>query len=210
MIVQKYQEILAKHLPKNALELFITYINEHPINLKITNSRSTKLGDFKAPFRGQPARISVNGDLNPYSFLITLIHEVAHWIIWEKHKSFRSIKPHGKEWKAEYKVLMEPYLMNSVFPEPLLSVYKKHMLNPKASSSSDIHLMKELREFDIRASQAILADLNLGAEFLFRGASFQIMKKNRTRFLCQENRSKRNFLIHAMAEVVPITFQHDV
>lgn len=203
MVAQKHREILAKHLPENALELFITYINEHPINLKITNARSTKLGDFKAPFRGQPARISVNGDLNPYSFLITLIHEVAHWVIWEKHKSFRNIKPHGKEWKNEYKALMEPYLTNSIFPEPLFSVYRKHMLNPKASSSSDIHLMKELKKLDLRADQPILADLNLGAEFQFRGSNFQIMKKNRTRFLCQEKRSKRNFLIHAMAEVIP-------
>lgn len=203
MIAQKHREILAKHLPENALDLFIDYFNEHPINLKITNARSTKLGDFKAPFRGQPARISVNGDLNPYSFLITLIHEVAHWVIWEKHNNFRDIKPHGKEWKAEYKALMQPYLNSSIFPEPLLSVYRKHMLNPKASSSSDIHLMKELKVLDSRASKPILGDLNLGDEFQFRGAYFQILKKNRTRFLCQEIRSKRNFLIHAMAEVIP-------
>lgn len=203
MIAQKHREILAKHLPENALDLFIDYFNEHPINLKITNARSTKLGDFKAPFRGQPARISVNGDLNPYSFLITLIHEVAHWVIWEKHNNFRDIKPHGKEWKAEYKALMQPYLNSSIFPEPLLSVYRKHMLNPKASSSSDIHLMKELKVLDSRASKPILGDLNLGDEFQFRDAYFQILKKNRTRFLCQEIRSKRNFLIHAMAEVIP-------
>lgn len=203
MITQKHKEILAKHLPENALALFITYIDQHPINLKITNARSTKLGDFKAPFRGQPARISVNGDLNPYSFLITLIHEVAHWVIWEKHKNFRNIKPHGKEWKQEYKILMEPYLTSFIYPESLLSVYKKHMVNPKASSSSDIHLMKELKKLDLRASEPILADLNLGADFQFRGANFKIMKKNRTRFLCQEKKSKRNFLIHSMAEVIP-------
>ena len=203
MVEQKHKEILAKHLPENALDLFINYITEHPINLKITNARSTKLGDFKAPFRGQPARMSINGDLNPYSFLITLIHEIAHWVIWEKHKSFKSIKPHGKEWKAAYKTLIEPYLNNTVFPEPLLSVYKKHMLNPKASSSSDIHLMKELKKFDISANHPILADLELGSEFQFRGAYFQIIKKNRSRFLCQEKNSKRNFLIHAMAEVHP-------
>lgn len=203
MITHKHQEILAKHLPEKALELFIAYINEHPINLKITNTRSTKLGDFKAPFRGQPARISVNGDLNPYSFLITLVHEVAHWVIWERHKNFRNIKPHGKEWKAEYKILMEPYFANSILPEPLLSVYRRHMVNPKASSSSDIHLMKELKKFDTSANHPILGDLNIGAEFQFRGVYFQVMKKNRTRFLCQEKRSKRNFLIHSMAEVTP-------
>ncbi len=204
MIEKKHREILSKHLPENALDLFIAYINVHPINLKITNARSTKLGDFRAPFRGQGARISVNGDLNSYSFLITLIHELAHWVIWEKHKNFRSIKPHGKEWKAEYKTLMEPYLNNSIFPEPLFTVYRKHMFNPKASSSSDIDLMKELKKFDTRANHPILADLDLGSEFQFRGAIFQIIKKNRTRFLCQEKRSKRNFLIHSMAEVIPL------
>ncbi|HAD34265.1 MAG TPA: hypothetical protein DCF44_07170 [Chitinophagaceae bacterium] len=41
--------------------------------------------------------MSVNGNLNSYHFLITLLHEIAHMLVWEQFRN--RVKPHGLEWK---------------------------------------------------------------------------------------------------------------
>ena len=198
------KEILAKYLPLHSVDEVYELIVHHHINLQIKAARSTKLGDFKAPHNGLPARLSINGDLNAYGFLITLIHEIAHWLVWDQYKGSRKIKPHGAEWKNTFKQLMNPFLRAEVFPGNLLYVLSHHMKNPKASSSSDLKLMKALKEYDIGEKHLILADLEVGHYFRLKGKAFLVQKKNRSRFLCTEIKSKRNFLVHSMAEVESI------
>jgi hypothetical protein len=116
--------------------------------------------------------------------------------------NYTRIKPHGKEWKAAFKELMRPFLIPQVFPEPLLNILKKHMLNPKASSASDIYLLKELRRHDTtNPDQLMLLDFKLGEVFTYRDVKFKILKKNRSRFLCEEITSRRKYLVHSMVEV---------
>lgn len=198
------RDILAKYLPLNSVDQVFDLIVKHGINLQIKAARTTKLGDFKAPYNGLPARLSINGDLNPYAFLITLIHEIAHWLMWEQFSKSRRIKPHGTEWKNTFKQLMLPFLSDDIFPENLLMVLRHHMKNPKASSSSDIHLMKALKEFDSGEKNLILADLEINAYFKLKGRVFQIIKKNRSRYLCREDNSRRNFLVHSLVDVESI------
>lgn len=198
------RDILAKYLPAPAVDEVFDIIASHSIHLHIKAARSTKLGDFKAPHNGLPARLSINGDLNPYAFLITLIHEIAHWLVWDEHKANRKIRPHGKEWKQTFAQLMQPFLRADIFPENLLLVLSHHMKNPKASSSSDLRLMKALKTYDAGEKQMILADLNVNAHFKLKGRVFQIMKKNRSRFMCREQNSKRIFLVHSLVEVESI------
>jgi len=201
----KYQRtILAKYLPTNAVDEVFDIIVNHGINLHIKVARSTKLGDFKAPHNGLPARLSINGDLNPYAFLITLIHEIAHWLVWDEYKANRKIRPHGKEWKQTFTHLLQPFLRSDIFPENLLQVLSHHMKNPKASSSSDIRLMKALKEFNTGEKNLILADLKVDSHFKLKGRIFQIIKKNRSRFMCKEHNSKRIFLVHSLVEVESI------
>lgn len=200
----KERDILAKYLPLNSVDQVFELIVKHGINLQIKAARTTKLGDFKAPHNGLPARLSINGDLNSYAFLITLIHEIAHWLLWEQFSMKRRIKPHGTEWKNTFKQLMHPFLNEEIFPENLLLVLRHHMKNPKASSSSDIHLMKALKEFDGGDQKLILADLEIDAYFKLKGRVFQIVKKNRSRYLCKEHNSKRSFLVHSLVDVESI------
>jgi len=204
MSKQHEREILAKYLPELAVDEVFDLIVLHGINLHIKAARSTKLGDFKAPHNGLPARLSINGDLNPYAFLITLIHEIAHWLVWYEYKVNRKIKPHGPEWKKTFSELMQPFLRVDIFPENLLLVLRHHMKNPKASSSSDIHLMKVLKTYDEGTKPMILADLNVNEQFKLNGRLFQIIKKNRSRFKCREQNSKRIFLVHSLVEVESI------
>lgn len=193
---------LQDHLPEKALDQIAQLILTHKVNLTITRSRATKLGDFKAPTNNRPPRLSINGDLNQYAFLITLLHEIAHLLVWNAHGiKYRRIKPHGTEWKAAFQGLMVPFLTEDIFPIDILSVLINHMQNPKASSSADTALQRALRKYDAGETLPILADLDQGDQFEFRGRRFEILKKNRSRFLCREFVSKKKYLIHSMIEI---------
>lgn len=199
----KIIKILEKHLPEKSLGPVADLIIENQVYLNITKSRISKFGDFRVTGLHQQPKLSINYNLNPYSFLITLLHEMAHLLVWRNYKmNYTRIKPHGKEWKAAFKDLMRPFLIPQIFPEPLLNILKKHMLNPKASSASDINLLKELRKFDQKlSSHLLLDDLQPEDEFIYRDVKFKLIKKNRSRYLCEESNSKKRYLVHSLVEV---------
>ena len=91
-------------------------------------------------------QITVNSSLNTYRFLITLIHEIAHLVAFEKYG--RYIKPHGIEWKRTFQQLMLPYINPEVFPSKLLPVIAHHFKNPRASSDTDEKLAYALKQYD--------------------------------------------------------------
>jgi len=199
------REILAQYLPENSLDVVLQLVIDNTINLHLKNKRSSKLGDFRLPSRGKVARISVNADLNKYAFLITLVHEIAHWFVWAKYKNYHEIQPHGIEWKRTFSGLMYPFLNEDVFPQELLSILKKHMQNPKASSSTDVALVKTLRKYDANNKNALrIYDLEIGQSFIFKRTAFKIIEKKRTRYLCREESTKKLFLINGLAEITPI------
>ncbi len=195
------KEIMAKYIPESSLEMVMEIMKKYQIVLNIKAARRTKLGDFRAPHQNLSARISMNADLNPYAFLITLVHEIAHWLVWEKHGPSKKIKPHGQEWKNNYQKLMDPFLICSIFPEKILILLTNHMKNPKASTVSDIPLALALKKHDNKNEVLHLGDLQTDDAFIFRGSSFKIIKKNRSRFLCQEKQSGKQYLIHSIAEI---------
>ena len=195
------QEIIAKYIPGKAVEKILALLYKHQIVINIKAARLTKMGDFRPPQNGNGARISINADLNPYAFLITLVHEIAHWLVWEKYQQNRKTKPHGIEWKRTYQQIMETFLNTDIFPQDIFLLLKKHMQNPKASTITDIQLALTLKKYDAHKNVITLGDLEIGESFLFRGSHYHIIKKNRTRYLCQEKNSGRKYLIHSIAEV---------
>jgi SprT protein len=165
----------------------------------LKKSRQTKLGDFKKDRNTGQYAISVNKDLNPYQFLLTFIHEMAHLKVAEEHP--RSVKSHGREWKVAFQELLQPVLSDIVFPEPLLSVLNKHMDNPKAAAGSDPKLWNALKEYDSNEENSQLNSLEDGSSFVFRKKRFTRVKKRRTRILCKEIGSNRLYLIPGIADV---------
>ena len=99
-------EILSEYLPEASVAKVLSLLDKYPCHLKIVNKRRTKHGDFKRYADGK-IQITINNDLNPYRFLFTLIHEFAHLITFEE---FKRVKPHGQEWKRNFKLLMLPFL----------------------------------------------------------------------------------------------------
>jgi hypothetical protein len=193
----KYKSILKKYLPEAALERIIKLLEKYPIHLDITKERLTKLGDFKISRNGQP-KITVNHNLNKYSFLITLLHELAHFTTYKKYKR---VKPHGKEWKNEFRNLSLPFLNNFVFPNDILSYFAQYLKNPKAATGSDMQLSMALNNYNNDSNQTYLFQLKIGDSFKLKNKMFILGDKRRTRFEALEINTKKKYLIHQNAEV---------
>jgi len=192
--------IFNKHCPPGAVNYCYQLWIDNGFRLKITKARSSKLGDYRfSSSAATPHQITVNENLNPYSFLITYIHEVAHLQTFQKYK--RKINPHGKEWKCTFQHLMWPLLNESIFPVTILQPLQAYMSNPKASSCSDAILMKALQSRDLSANQTFLMELGQGEGFSIQGRTFTRGLQKRTRILCKEIKSGKQYLIPGQALV---------
>ena len=111
-------DVLQKYLPERAVAPCFGLIKTHGVNLKIVNHRVTRHGDYRRLPNGLH-QITVNASLNKYRFLITLVHEIAHLVAFEKFG--RRIKPHGLEWKRTFQHLMIPFIRPEIFPTKIVT-----------------------------------------------------------------------------------------
>ncbi|MFM7488457.1 MAG: SprT-like domain-containing protein [Cytophagales bacterium] len=196
---EKTRSKLNQHLPPASVEYCVDLWQTHQFDFKTTKTRQSKVGDFT--FRpGRKQQITINADLHPYLFLTTYLHEVAHLIA---HSQFgHRVEAHGLQWKNTFKQLMEPMLTEEVYPKPLLSILKKHMANPKASSYSDSKLTAAFRSYDAaKAKVTLLSHLPTGSIFQLRKRWFKKGEVKRTRVLCVEMTTKKKYLVSQDAEV---------
>lgn len=194
------QDTLAKYLPETAVKPCFELIKMSHVHLKIVNERVTRHGDYRRLPSGEH-QITVNASLNKYRFLITLIHEVAHLVAFEKYG--RKIKPHGLEWKRTFQHLMLPFLRPDVFPTKLLPLLAKHFRNPKASSSTDAQLSIALKSFDPQQSEkSYVYELPIGSVFqIYNGKLFRKGNKRIKRIECVEVKTGKMYLFQPNAEV---------
>lgn len=203
--MNKDKHLLHHYIPELTVDFIVEWLHKNKVQLRVSKARKTKLGDFRAASNGGSPRISVNHNLNPYAFLITLVHEMAHVEVWNNRNRFRRIQPHGKEWRTAFSQMMKPFLNEDIFPATLLPVVHRYFLKPKASSVSDQHLMRALKAYDKPSENPQLNDLVAGDQFLFRKVEYEVVKKMRTRFQCRNVENKRLYLIHGLAEVEKLT-----
>ena len=197
--VNNARAIFEKHMPEASVDYCYQLWQEFNFNFKISRKRNSKLGDYKFDPRSGEHSISVNENLNVYSFLITYVHEVAHLIVQLKYKG--RVQAHGREWKSAFKKLMYALLNDKVFPSDLLGVLAQHMKNPKASSTSDRSLQLALNAYDPPSNEILLKDLDQGDKFLFNKRTFQKIELRRTRSLCLCLDNSRKYLISDTAAV---------
>lgn len=190
---EKLYATLQEHVPTSALDYCFSLWQQSPFELKLTKSRQTKVGDFTSRRSAEHPRITLNHDLNPYLFLLTYIHEVAHLHVYIRHGN--RVDPHGDEWKQAFQELMIPVLQESAFPPEILHELRRHMVNPKASSFADTDLTKALRLFDKGLQLVSLSDIPEGSIFRLQGRFFKKGLLRRTRVLCKEIKTKRNYLV---------------
>ena len=193
------QQQLDQYIPSKAITLVKQLLISDHLTIKIKTERKTRHGDYRKLPNGKH-QITVNSNLNPYRFLITLIHEIAHL---EAYKMYgHSIKPHGKEWKQTFQHLMLPFLNPEIFPEHLLPILANHFKNPKASSDTDVQLALALKAFDDSQDRTFVFEVPLGSSFkLYNGKIFKKGNKRRKRYECYEIKSGRTYLFNPNAEV---------
>lgn len=189
-------------VPTASIPLLSKYLVHWEVNLVVTRKRLTKRGDFRALPKGGH-QITVNEMPNPYRFLITTVHEIAHLIT---YKDFGvGIKPHGKEWKHTYRKIMLPFLIPEIFPQELLKILQLHFRNPKASSETDTKLTLVLNKFDPENKKNYIFELEDGSVFeIHNGRRFIRGKKRTKRYECREVNGKRLYLFSPHAQVIKI------
>jgi SprT protein len=198
--IERNKSILSKYIPDPAVPIIAEWIYVYDFKLKIKKSRSSKYGDYRPPLENTNHHISVNHDLNPYAFLITLVHEIAHLSNYKKNSN--NVKPHGEEWKQEFRILMVPFINLEVFPTDVNNALTHYLRNPAASSCSDISLLRILKKYDKREGAIFLEDLPAGTIFIFgRGRHFKKGEKIRKRFCCLEINTRRKYLFNPLSEV---------
>jgi hypothetical protein len=210
----KLKSVLQGRIPAAAINHVVDVFLEFPLGLHITRDRTSKLGDYRPARLNQSSRITVNGTLNLYAFLITLVHEIAHHHVHIEYSrslkafSFRRKRkplPHGTEWKEKFRQLIAPMLNTAVFPPELLPVMTDYFQNPKASSAADHELTRALKQYDPPDSTVRLEDLPYDALFTLHGRRFFRKKeKLRSRYRCICLKSNRTYLVSAAAPVTEI------
>jgi SprT protein len=193
------RKILEDHVPAASVDYCFALWDATRFIFKLRKARLSKVGDFT--YRpGQTQQITINQDLHPYLFLTTYIHEVAHLKVHQLHS--HRVSAHGTEWKKTFQELMLPMMDSVIYPLPLLKGLKKHMANPKASSFSDSELTALFRLYDEKLTRATLVShLPEGSIFSFHGRWFKKGITKRTRVLCLEVKTRRQYLVPADAEV---------
>lgn len=193
------QHTFHDYIPKKAVPQVSELLNHDSLVVKVKRERKTRHGDYKRLPNGKH-QITVNSNLNTYRFLITLIHEIAHF---ETYKQYgKLIKPHGIEWKRTFQHLMLPFLNPEIFPQSLLPLLANHFKNPKASSDTDVNLALALKQFDEPNNKTYIFEVPFGRHFkLYNNREFKKGQKRVKRFECIEVKTGKLYLFNPNAEV---------
>lgn len=198
--VAKIKKVLCKYLPQETEDYVTSLFIDYAVHFKIVRPRKTKYGDFRILAHDKIPQITVNGDLNPYSFLVTTIHEFAHLKTWLEYKN--RAKPHGEEWKKNFIYLMLPIIEKRILPKDVEQALLNSFTNMKASSCTDIQLNRTLKKYDqYSINEVHLEKLPKYANFTLGIRIFKKGELRRTRYLCTDVTTGKQYLIHKLATV---------
>lgn len=192
---------LEDFLPPGTYESVADYLNRYCVQLTVTRSRQSILGDYRHAWKEKGHRISVNGNLNKFSFLITLLHELAHLLTFDQHAN--RVSPHGSEWKSNFSALLADFLQQGVFPKDIAETLKRSLKSPAASTCGDPDLLRVLRLYDKKKADVYTVEtLEKGTVFHIKGGrTFILEEKIRTRYKCRELETGKYFLFNGLYEV---------
>ena len=192
---------LQRFLPPETYEAVLQYLQFYKVHLTVAAERKSILGDYRHSTHFSNHRISVNGNLNKFSFLITLLHELAHLLTFEQFGN--KVPSHGREWKTTYGKLLEQFLKNKIFPADIEHELLHSLKNPAATSCAENGLLRVLRRYDDKKSHRRLVE-EIPENAIFRcddGRVFKRGEKMRKRFKCMEVNTGRVYLFSPVYEV---------
>ena len=192
---------LENYLPPNTFDAVVEYLNVYKVHLTVARERKSILGDYRHRTNVENHRISVNGNLNEYAFLITLLHELAHLLTFEKYGN--RVQSHGKEWKHVFGQLLAQFIQHNIFPSDINNALVQSLHNPAASSCADELLLRTLKKYDKNGVHLVFVETVPQGD-LFKthdGRVFLKGEKLRKRYKCVEVETKRVYLFSAVYEV---------
>ena len=192
---------LQSYLPNGSFDEVLQYLQHYKVHLTITRQRQSILGDYRHAHEGKTHRISVNGNLNQYAFLITLLHELAHLFTYERFG--HRVMAHGSEWKNEFSKILAKFLLKKIFPADIEKALLRTLQNPAASSCGDEKLLRVLHAFDEKQEGIQLVEqIPEGGLFSIKGGRvFKRAEKLRKRYKCVEVKTGKLFLFSPVYEV---------
>jgi len=197
-------EYLQQFIPEGSSQLVMNYLYQYKVHLTVTRERKTVLGDYRNAVDGKNHRISVNGNLNRYAFLVTLIHELAHLVTYIQFGN--RVKAHGKEWKRVYALMLADFLKLEIFPADIKVAFTESIHDLPASSCADEGLTRVLKNYDKNENGLPLVEQIKEGDF-FQTADKRIFRKGRKlrkRFECIEVATKRVYLFSPLYEVTKV------
>jgi hypothetical protein len=195
-------QALAEFLPAGSFDQVLQYIHQYKVHLTVTRARKTVLGDYRHATHGKNHRISINGNLNKYEFLITLLHELAHLLTFEQFSN--RVDPHGKEWKRVYSSLLVNFVQLKLFPVDIEAALRASIMNPAATASGETDLLLVLRRYnpDQKNGYQPLDSLPTGTLFQIEsGRIFRKGEKRRKRYMCVEVKTGHFYTFSPISEV---------
>ncbi|MCG8573539.1 MAG: SprT-like domain-containing protein [Flavobacteriales bacterium] len=196
--IEQFSNQLKPFLPQQTEEYVARFLIDKVVHFTVSKKRKTKLGDYRQPHDGKPHRISVNGSLNKYAFLVTTLHEMAHLTTFEKFGN--RVKPHGEEWKSEFKTIFQPLLERNILPDDVYQALTNYLANAKASSCTDDRLYRVLKRYDANPGLRV-EQLEIGSKFTIEGRTFIKGKKLRKRHECTDVTNGRTYRVLGVAEI---------
>lgn len=194
-------QALAEYLPPDTFLPVAAYLQQYNVHLTITRERKSILGDYRNAHNSRNHRISVNGNLNTWSFLITLLHELAHLLTFERYGN--RVQSHGREWKTLFGHLLAQFLETNVFPPDIEKELLATLHNPGASSCAEESLMRVLRRYDSKKEGQLLVE-EVPQHRLFKMKDGRVFKKGeklRKRYRCEEVGTRKVYLFSPVYEV---------
>ena len=196
---------LKQYIPEDSFDGVMYYLQHYKVQLTVTRARQSILGDYRHAHAGKNHRISVNGNLNKYSFLITLLHELAHLFTYERFG--HRVQAHGKEWKDAFGKILAQFLEQKVFPEDIAATLTRSLQNPAASSCADEKLLRVLKKYDpVKEGFFLLEQLPEATLFEIKGNRiFRKGGKIRKRIKCLELATNKWYLFSPVYEVKAVS-----
>lgn len=170
-------------------------------HLKVTKARETKYGDYSSPIKNKKQRITINGNLDKYSFLLTLLHELAHLMVFENYD--KKVKPHGKEWKYCFSQILLKAINDNIFPLSVNETINKYYINKQSFTHNSRVKISNAIDKELGIPESIrLENIPINKTvLLINGMTVTKLEQKRTRCICRNLEDRRLYYIHKFIEV---------
>ncbi len=204
-VTEHPMQALAAYLPDSSFEPVVTYLHQYKVHLTVTKQRKSVLGDYRHAGWGGNHRISINGNLNKFEFLITLLHELAHLLTYEQYRN--KVEAHGKEWKYCYSQLLIVFVELKIFPIDVEKALQKSIKNPSATANGETALLLILRSYDAIKKEGFSTVLELHEGDIFQTDKGKIFRRGlvrRKRIECIELKTNLHYIFSPITLVKKI------